>query len=98
MQDLSDAGQKVLGSSVPDSGTPYRATIGIATAGGLNAIDPIALASTLGAGTLYTQPAQRVIAALLAQRPDLARSLGNALQSQAPRFAIPGAAIANTQE
>lgn len=98
MQDLSEAGQKVLSNTVPDSGTPYRSVIGLAAGGGLAAVEPVALGATLGASALYTQPAQKVIAALLTQRPDLARHLGNAFQSQAPRFALPGAAFANTQE
>jgi hypothetical protein len=98
MQDLSDSGQKVLNQTVPDSGTPYRAALGIATGGGLAAVNPAALAATAGASALYTQPAQKVIAALLTQRPDIARRLGYAFQRGAPYGAIPGAAIANSQE
>jgi hypothetical protein len=98
MQDLSDSGQKVLNQTVPDSGTPYRAALGIATGGGLAAVNPAALAATAGASALYTQPAQKVIAALLTQRPDIARRLGYAFQRGAPFGAIPGAAIANSQE
>lgn len=98
MQDLTDAGQKVMNSTVPDSGTPYRAALGIATGGGLAAVNPAALAGTLGASALYTQPAQKVIAAMLTKRPDIARKLGYAFQRGAPYAAIPGAAIANTQE
>jgi hypothetical protein len=98
MQDLSDSGQKVLNQTVPDSGTPYRAALGIATGGGLAAVNPAALAATAGASALYTQPAQKVIAALLTQRPDIARRLGYAFQRGAPFAAIPGAAIANSQE
>ena len=98
MQDLSDSGQKVLNSTVPDSGTPYRAALGLAAGGGLAAVNPAALAGTIGASALYTQPAQKVIAALLTQRPELARNLGLAFQRGAPYGAIPGAAFANSQE
>ncbi len=98
MQDLSDSGQKVMNSSVPDSGTPYRAALGLASAGGLAAVNPAALAGTIGASALYTPQAQKVIAALLTQRPDLARNLGHVFQKGAGLGAIPGAAFANSQE
>ena len=34
MQDLSESGKTVLGSKVPDSGTPYRTMAGILASGG----------------------------------------------------------------
>lgn len=98
MQDLSDSGQKVLNSTVPDSGTPYRAALGLAAGGGLAAVNPAALAGTIGASALYTPQAQKVIAALLTQRPDLARNLGNVLGHSSRFGAIPGAATALSQE
>jgi hypothetical protein len=104
MGDLSDTGLKVLPRSVPDSGTPERLVISnlLASLGGgsatLAGAGPQAIAAgAIGAG-IYTQPAQKVIRALLTQRPDLARKLGNAFVAGAPYGAIPGAAIANSQE
>lgn len=99
MQELSDQGQKVLSRSVPDSGTAERSVItNLLAGGGMYAGGAPAVAGTAATAGLYTKPAQKVISALLAKRPDIARQLGYAFQKGAPYGAIPGAAIANSQE
>lgn len=89
MQDIAQAGQQVLGSKIPDSGTPYRLGVGAAGLTGLGALDP--LTATLGAATLgaYTQPGLRVMSPLLYERPELLRRIGEPLRRAAP-FITPG--------
>jgi len=65
MQDLSTAGKAVLPSSVPDSGTPYRAALMYALSHPLQAS---LLGVPMGAATLpYTQFGQRGLQSLLTQ-------------------------------
>jgi hypothetical protein len=89
MQDIAQAGEQVLGSKIPDSGTPYRLGVGAAGLTGLGSVDP--LAATLGLATLgaYTQPGLRMISPLLYERPELLRRIGEPLRQAAP-FAVPG--------
>lgn len=89
MQDLSDPAKAVLGSKVPDSGTPLRLMTGIAAGGGLGAISPAALGVGLGASSAYTRPGQAALAALLARRPDSAQPIASALERLAPYAAAP---------
>ena len=61
MQDFAEAGQRVLPSKVPDSGTPGRALMSLATAGGLGYLNPKVLAG-VGAATLpYNRPAMALL-------------------------------------
>lgn len=89
MQDIAQVGEQVLGSKLPDSGTPYRLGVGAAGLGALGGIDPFIAA--LGAGTMaaYTQPGLKVLSPLLYSRPDIVRRLGEPLRQAAP-FATPG--------
>jgi hypothetical protein len=105
MQDLSSAGQHVLGSKYPDSGTPGRAALmgligalggGGATAAGFGAP---ALAAG-GAGVLaalpYTGLGQRAAQAALMARPEFAQPVGQFVQKGASPFAAAlGAALVN---
>jgi hypothetical protein len=71
MQDLSDAAKNVLGSKVPDSGTPGRLAAMLAGTGGLGLLKPTTLAAT-GLLTLpYTGVGQRAAAGLLTRMPGL---------------------------
>lgn len=84
MQDLGDNAKAVLGQSVPDSGTPLRvANMAMLGSGFANPMIPLGAAA---GGLLYTAPAQRALASLLTQRPELVRALGE----QVPRLAGPG--------
>jgi hypothetical protein len=105
MQKLSGAGQAVLGSKYPDSGTPGRAALmgligalggGGATAAGFGAP---ALAAG-GAGVLaalpYTGLGQRAAQAALMARPAFAQPVGQFVQKGASPFAAAlGAALVN---
>lgn len=76
MQDLADAGIRVLGNSYPNSGTPARLAVGALEGGGLTALStvhPGAAAALLGTGAAYTPWGQKAISAIAGQRS------GNAL-------------------
>ncbi len=82
MQGLSDAGTSVLNSKYPDSGTIGRGLF----AGGLGAAayaEPTLLAAGLGA-LPYTASGQKIMAALLTQRPSGAKALSRGAQKLAP--------------
>jgi len=89
MQDIAQAGEQVLGSRIPDSGTPYRAMVGAGALGGIGAVDPLVAALGLGAMGAYTQPGLKALAPLLYSRPDLLRRIGESARQAAP-FLTPG--------
>lgn len=70
MQDLSDAGRKVLGNNVPDSGTPARMLLAGLGMGGGAMVNPLIPLGAAAAAVPYTAPVQKLAAALLAKRPD----------------------------
>jgi hypothetical protein len=80
-----------MGANLPDSGTAYRGMTGLGVLGA-GAIEPTTLLAPIGIGAAYTQPSQAVLRALLMQRPEIARTLGNQLQQVAPVLAPAGAA------
>jgi hypothetical protein len=93
MQDLSGAGQSVLGNRVPDSGTAGRVMLaGGATATGLAypAI-PIALA---GGAIGYTPPVQALLRAAVSSRPQAAKSIAGLLEDASPMLAPAGGLLA----
>ena len=83
MQDLAKAGQQVLQSRVPDSGTASRLLMsgGVLGAGLYN---PAALAIPLAGAIPYAPPVQRAIVAALTRRPDLAQPIAEAIRRAAP--------------
>jgi len=98
MQDLSEPAKSVLGSKVPDSGTPFRTLTALGAggaAGGL--IGPGTAAGVLAAPILYSRAGQNALAALIARRPAAAEPLANELRRLAPYAALP-AIGASTQQ
>lgn len=96
MQDLSGAGQRVLGSKYPDSGTVGRGLLSLLAPGSVAAGLATAPGSTLatlggiGLGTIpYTQTGQRLAAALLTARPQFAQPVGEAVRKLGPMI-VPG--------
>lgn len=91
MQDLSGAGQQVLGSKYPDSGTAGRSMLGLAAgaAAGHAFLPPGVMAPAalgIGAAALpYTTYGQKLAQALLMSRPAGAVPIGNALS----RYGVP---------
>jgi hypothetical protein len=91
MQDLSGAGQRVLGSKYPDSGTAGRGLMSLLAPGSVAAGMATAPTSTLltlggiGAGSLpYTQLGQRAAAKLLTSRYQFAKPVGKAVSKLGP--------------
>lgn len=70
MQDIAEAGERVLGSKLPDSGTPYRLATGAGALGALSSLEPTSLALSLGGIGAYTEPGLRTLQALLYKRPE----------------------------
>jgi hypothetical protein len=105
MQELSGAGQKVLGSKYPDSGTPGRAALmgilgalggGGATAAGFGGPTLAAGAAAGLAALPYTGIGQRATQAALMARPAFAQPVGQFVQKGVSPFAAAlGAALAN---
>lgn len=78
MQDLSDKAKSVMGSTVPDSGTPYRAGNMAMLASAL--VEPGIPASAIAGGMLYTAPMQKAIAQILTKRPEMFGPLAQGLR------------------
>lgn len=88
MQTLADAGEKVLGNKLPDSGTTPRWLInggGASMLAGLFNYSPeTAAALGAGAGTAmgaYTRPGQFITNAVLSKRPAFATPIADTLRS-----------------
>lgn len=93
MQDLSGAGQSVLGSKYPDSGTPGRAALmgvlgalggGGATAAGFGGPTLAAGSAAALAALPYTSSGQKLAQALLMSRPQFAIPAGKAVSTYGP--------------
>lgn len=95
MQDLSDAAKSVLGNKVPDSGTAGRsmmalAALGAAGGGGASHIIPhssmVLPAAAAGVAAMggYTRPGQKLLASLLASRPEAAAPIASVLRRGGP--------------
>lgn len=93
MQDLSTAGQNVLGNKVPNSGTADRAFLGLGALGGVGYFEPMAAAGLLGSAGLYTPQVQGLLRLLVSQRPDLAQPVAEALRKSSPALVPAGAQV-----
>ncbi len=91
-QEIAQAADAVLSQKYPESGTASRAMVGALAGTGLGYINP-AIPAALGTGALaYTPIGQRATAAMLAQRPESAKELGELLKRLSPYLGGPGAA------
>lgn len=91
MQDLSNAGQEVLGNKVADSGTPGRLMwgLGALATGGINPAIPAAL---IGGAAAYSPPVQNALVAILRNRPEMAPQVAQYLRALSGPAALGGAA------
>jgi len=90
LQDLAEAGVKVLGKSEPDSGTAQRTILPTAALGVLAAPQtaaPIAAGLGLGGGAYWLGPTQRAMTALAGQRPAIAAPFAGLLEQASGRVA-----------
>lgn len=94
MQDLGDAGKSVLGSKVPDSGTPGRLFLS-GGAAGASLLDPTMTAPLMlgGGAMLYTGPLQKLLTGSVASRPQAAQGVANTIRKAAPSLVLPSAQI-----
>ena len=91
MQDLAQAGQAVLPSTVPDSGTALRGLLELGAGGAItHEISPEAAitgAGLIGSGTaLYSRPGQALARALLHGAPGARTAMGAIPQTMIPGF------------
>lgn len=96
MQDLSRAGQEVLGNKVPNSFTADRA---LYAGGGLGAgvISPAIPAGLLAGSAAYTAPGQSLLRGLVNSRPDVAQPVGDAVRKFSS-FLVPAAEKSANEE
>lgn len=79
LQDFAEAGERTLGSTMPNSGTADRTLMALMAGGGLGYVEPTAL-GLMGAATLPYMPYARPLAVgLLNQRQALRQSLPGGL-------------------
>jgi hypothetical protein len=88
MQDLGNAGQSVIGNKVPNSFTTDRALLSLSGLGA-GAINPAIPGALLAGGALYTQPAQKALVKLIADRPELAPLLAQGIRRASPMLGMP---------
>jgi hypothetical protein len=88
MQDLSEAGKSVLGTKVPNSGTADRMLIPAAALGASTGISPLIPAAAGVAMLPYSKVGQKMMAALLTKRPDMAEQIAEAIRNTAPALGV----------
>lgn len=93
MQDLSNAGQSVLGNRVPNSGTTDRLLLNLGSLGGGAYLDPTIPLGLLAAGSLYTRPLQGLLSGAVTARPQLAQPVAQTLRQASPALVPLGAQV-----
>lgn len=96
MQDLAEAGQDVLGQTVPDSGTPFRLN-NMLPLGAAYMASPSLAVGALGAVGAYSEPGVTLAKLLLTQRPQGAAAVSKAIAKTAPTLSRLGIASANSR-
>jgi hypothetical protein len=93
MQDLSSAGQNVLGNKVPNSGTTDRMLLNLGSLGGGAYLDPSIPLSLLGGAGLYTRPMQGLLSGAVSARPQGAKALADAVRKTSPLLIPAGSQV-----
>lgn len=83
LQPLAEEAKRVIGSTVPDSGTAYRGITGLGVLGGA-LLDPTTLLAPAAVSALYSKPGQDLARLLILQRPELLRQAGTNLKQASP--------------
>jgi hypothetical protein len=85
LQDLSDAGLKVLGNKYPNSGTAGRTLAGLGVLGGAAALNPASAVALASSALAYAPSTQRILGLMVnGERPAVAQNVGKAIQTAAP--------------
>lgn len=92
LQDLAESGQKTLGQTVPDSGTPFRVGA-MAPLGATYLASPDAAIGAMAAAGLYSKPGQSLAKFLLTNRSQGMRSAGKLIDKTVPTLSRGGAAL-----
>lgn len=95
MQDLGSAGQKVIGSKYPDSGTAGRLALGGAAVGA-GVINPAIPASLAAGGAMYTRPVQNALVRMITERPQSANVIAELVRRSSPYGAAAVAPLASS--
>jgi hypothetical protein len=93
MQDLSSAGQNVLGNKVPNSGTTDRMLLNLGSLGGGAYLDPSIPLGLLGGAAMYTRPMQSLLSGAVAARPQGAKALADAVRKASPLLIPAGSQV-----
>lgn len=98
MQDVAQTGMRIIGDTVPDSGTAGRMAAllmgGGAYSAGEYTDNPYLKAAgmaALGGTALYTPQGQKLAKTILTERPELSRTLGKVLSNYTPYLTTPSA-------
>jgi hypothetical protein len=95
MQDLSESAKTALGNKVPDSGTPYRMATALGASGGAATfLGGPAGAAVIAAPVMYSKQGQALLAAMLAKRPQGAKTLADLARTTGPYVGGGSAALA----
>lgn len=92
MQDLSRAGQAVIGNKVPNSFTTDRALLAGGTLGSY-LVNPAIPAGLLGGAALYSRPMQNLLTGAVMNRPQGAQALADLVRKTSPLLIPAGAEL-----
>jgi hypothetical protein len=93
MQDLSNAGQQVLGNKVPNSGTADRLMLGGGALVGSGLLNPALTAGLLGGAGAYLGPMRGLLSGAVAARPQAAQGVAEAIRQSSPTLIPLGAQV-----
>ena len=89
LQDLSDPAQSVLGTAVPDSGTPFR--LANMAGAGFALADPMTTAGVAAGGYAATrEPIRKLAEILMTRRPEVAKPIGKGIEELIPYLELAG--------
>jgi hypothetical protein len=99
MQDLSTAADQVVTSRINDSGTAGRLVTAGVLGGGLGAVSPTALVSSLALAAGYTKPGLKALQVVLTQRPQAAQQIADLIRkgNRAGALAAANALVGGSQ-
>lgn len=96
LQDMADAGVKVMGQSVPDSGTPYRGIAALLAGGGAASAmgNPAVGAGLASIPLIYSDAGKNLFKYALTARPDAAAPVANMMMRLTPAASAGAASYA----
>lgn len=89
-QRIAETGQRVLGGTVPDSGTPFRTALGLGMLGGGYLAHPYVVAGELATMLPYTRPGQHIADFMLSRGMNWRQPTGAAMRRSALPFTAAG--------